>query len=795
MKLFFKTTAYLVLLISAILIFIIIFLPNIASFGLKEGLQQQGYILEKMDGLEISLSQIKLKEIQINNSKSNEAIQAKNIILQYEIENLILGEISSLFISKIAIQTTTENKKEEKTNLENFSQLLNRPLIKLLPIEHIKINRLSLDELSLGIEINRISSENKINIRLWKEDENESLSLDFMTKPNKEIHISIRSDLKHLTKWVPSLTQDINSLQGFIDINLFFDAKPSEQGYQFKVKSQLSHTHFNEVKTKAINIDLSGTVSELSSSANILLNPTKIKIKKFAFDKIKFSEADFIIDIKQEEGHFLFSIDNNLLGLKQEKLSLGDLKIKLNGTLKNNDEEIIINLLTNNQLLLSDIAIAKDKIKQMQVNFSPFKIAFNKTTSELLISKQHLKINTKKISSDQIKITKLPIILDINLLSFKGLPSKLSGKVHIDNANITFQKKIISIEQLTTHFNIHKQNRIKLDTNAKILNFPIRASLSHNIKKQSGSSNFKIKNIELNSLKTTLSQFSITLPKELTIAKGKISIDGMSHWNKKHPLSLQVKTQFHDIGGQYNEAFFSGMNAKIEANVLPKVSGKVKNFSIKTIDAGIPIDNLNLKLDFKLPSKKAQPIISLKEFKMDLLGGQISAKPLKLNLNKEIQHITIQLDRLSLTEITKLQQLENIDANGSISGDLPLVISKDGVTIPKGILASNNPGGVIRYQAKEALKNAALGGQTSILFNILNNFIYHQLAANVLYDEKGNLELLLKLKGRNPEYDNGRPINLNINLEQNILSLLESIRFVNGLSEKLDSDVRNLYQQ
>ena len=52
----------------------------------------------------------------------------------------------------------------------------------------------------------------------------------------------------------------------------------------------------------------------------------------------------------------------------------------------------------------------------------------------------------------------------------------------------------------------------------------------------------------------------------------------------------------------------------------------------------------------------------------------------------------------------------------------------------------------------------------------------------------------LEIRGNNPEVEQGRPINVNINLEQNLLKLRESVRYTDGLNDEIDEKVRAFYQ-
>ena len=81
------------------------------------------------------------------------------------------------------------------------------------------------------------------------------------------------------------------------------------------------------------------------------------------------------------------------------------------------------------------------------------------------------------------------------------------------------------------------------------------------------------------------------------------------------------------------------------------------------------------------------------------------------------------------------------------------------------------------------------------MFNALKNFNYTSLRVEPDYDSSGLLLLGLKLQGSNPDLGGGRQVNLNVNLEQNVIQLLQSLRFVDGLNEAIDNRVRQYYRQ
>jgi len=73
---------------------------------------------------------------------------------------------------------------------------------------------------------------------------------------------------------------------------------------------------------------------------------------------------------------------------------------------------------------------------------------------------------------------------------------------------------------------------------------------------------------------------------------------------------------------------------------------------------------------------------------------------------------------------------------------------------------------------------------------LLEDFRYKTLSSEVELDPEGNLLLGLSLEGSNPAHYDGRTIRFNINLEQNLDPLLQSLRLSDSLVEKVEKGLR-----
>jgi hypothetical protein len=76
----------------------------------------------------------------------------------------------------------------------------------------------------------------------------------------------------------------------------------------------------------------------------------------------------------------------------------------------------------------------------------------------------------------------------------------------------------------------------------------------------------------------------------------------------------------------------------------------------------------------------------------------------------------------------------------------------------------------------------------------VEDFRYNSLKTTAEYLPSGRLNLDIGLQGISPELSTTRPVHLNIHAEQNLPSLLQSLRFSKGLTDELDKRVNQHYK-
>ena len=107
-----------------------------------------------------------------------------------------------------------------------------------------------------------------------------------------------------------------------------------------------------------------------------------------------------------------------------------------------------------------------------------------------------------------------------------------------------------------------------------------------------------------------------------------------------------------------------------------------------------------------------------------------------------------------------------------------------------GKLSAQPPYGVIQYSGDERVTALAKSNpNVELLLKALSDFHYDLLKAELDYAPDGQLLAKVRLQGNNPELEGGRPVHLNINLEENILTLLRSLQFADEISRKIGEGI------
>jgi hypothetical protein len=186
-----------------------------------------------------------------------------------------------------------------------------------------------------------------------------------------------------------------------------------------------------------------------------------------------------------------------------------------------------------------------------------------------------------------------------------------------------------------------------------------------------------------------------------------------------------------------------------------------------------------------------RPALTVETATLTLLGARVHGQDLRYDPARAANVFDIRIDHLDLARLVALEQQEEIEASGTLDGQLPVRLTAGGLSIGDGQMHARPPGGVIRYRPTASVRNMADANPSiKLVLQALGNYHYDKLDIGVDYAENGDLALRVALAGRNPDWNAGRPINLNINLSENVPMLLRSLSLADELSGEIEKRVR-----
>lgn len=185
-----------------------------------------------------------------------------------------------------------------------------------------------------------------------------------------------------------------------------------------------------------------------------------------------------------------------------------------------------------------------------------------------------------------------------------------------------------------------------------------------------------------------------------------------------------------------------------------------------------------------LPGERQRgSIATLTNFTAGLFDGSVSIDRVDYDVAKRHASTVVELNGIPLQKLLDLQGTKKIFATGTVRGRIPVVLDGESFSIPDGGVDAERSGKIIYTTTPE--ERAAANAGMRITYEALGNFLYSELVSSITMSPDGQSRISLQLKGYNPEFQNGRPVNLNLNIEQNLLDLFRSLSISSGIEQEI----------
>lgn len=297
--------------------------------------------------------------------------------------------------------------------------------------------------------------------------------------------------------------------------------------------------------------------------------------------------------------------------------------------------------------------------------------------------------------------------------------------------------------------------------------------------------------LPLEGVETLLSKYLTSLPAELAFQSGQLQHQGQGSWSSQS-LQLSAETSIDSLSASLDKLNAHQLHwhshSQFDGHTLNN-EGKV---SILLINVGLPIEQLTTQYRLQATPEKAQWGLSTSPISASILGGKIRSTALKLKAGQPAYSATIYANAIELEKLLELEQQPGLTGSGQLDGELPLHWQDNTLTISGGSFANIPPGGIIRFQPEQGISSLTQANpHLKIALDALDNFHYHSLNVDVDYLADGTTYLATALKGNNPDWNNGHPVNLSLNLEENLIQLLRTLQFTDKLTKSIEKRYGN----
>lgn len=281
-------------------------------------------------------------------------------------------------------------------------------------------------------------------------------------------------------------------------------------------------------------------------------------------------------------------------------------------------------------------------------------------------------------------------------------------------------------------------------------------------------------------------------PQVLELNTGRLQAQGQLDLPAKGLPEASATLSAKGLGGIYDRTELNGLDANLSfALRRNQLRLEIPELVLREANPGFTFGPLRFGGEYAGSLDNLdQGRLAWRSAEVQLLGGRLWLDPAEADLSAGTQQLSAHLRGLQLPSLLEAYPAEGLSGMGIIDGELQLQRSAAGVSIERGSLQAREPGGVLRFRSAKIQALGRSNPAMRLVTEALDDFHYDLLASDVRYSADGTLDLGLKLHGRNPALEGGRPINLSINLEEDIPALLTSLQLSDRVSETIQRRVQ-----
>lgn len=296
----------------------------------------------------------------------------------------------------------------------------------------------------------------------------------------------------------------------------------------------------------------------------------------------------------------------------------------------------------------------------------------------------------------------------------------------------------------------------------------LRAQGSHDLVTSSGRASLKLETARFEPGGFQPGHLLPALAEWIHSASGTLDAKGSAAWQGER-ITGGFELALKDWNVESPVARFTGVNAAVQIDgPWPFSLPAGQSLWMERVDFGLELSNGHIRYGLQ-----PDGALDIERAEWEFAGGRIHTAG-RFDPTAEEQELLLEVDDVDLAQLLSLVPLEGLTGEGRISGRLPLVRRGDVLEIRDASLSGDAAGGWIRYAAAGGTTGPAFLAQRGLglTLAVLENLRWESLGLSMNGDTQGIVEIQLHVRGRNPEYQSGRPVEFNTNVESELADLL-----------------------
>lgn len=265
-----------------------------------------------------------------------------------------------------------------------------------------------------------------------------------------------------------------------------------------------------------------------------------------------------------------------------------------------------------------------------------------------------------------------------------------------------------------------------------------------------------------------------------TDAFGTVGLSANYTWNRdakgRWTIGNNGQLYLKDVTATVKDNVITGINTVMNLESLVPPVIRQQAVAVGGVNVGLPLtDGLAMVSVDQTKDKMKSTIFTLHSAEWSAVGGRITSSPFAMRFDEMTANFTLTAKALDMQQMLEIAPLDGLSADGKADGIIPVRVEKGRFSIENGNIQTTAPG-TIRYNPQNVPAFLQNPSQKQIidLKAALTAFNYESLGLTINGELGKSQQVSMKIKGRNPLFYGGKPVNFNLNVEGPLSNLVKS---------------------